>query len=505
MINSSALNEAQKQSNIGNANYYNEADGKYYEDEGFTVEANNNTKYLQELFSNEKKISIPEGNFFCKEQLCIKGKNIKISGVKGRTKISFAGNTANSAYEYNVAACIVNDSHKRIFDENSAQNITVDGISFELKQGKNNAFKFILVLANVNGGNILNCRFVSDKASDGMITLVDLFCCCKNIKIKACSFENMTGADKGSCIWVRNLTNSDKDNRNATESISISNCNFKQDSDDEIMAVYSSRGNIRNIEVEKCEFKDYSDNNAKVLSTYPSENSYCGTVDNIKFFNNKIYSEKISNYTITVGGSNRANAVSNVVISGNEITIDKSTKDSCKIIYINDNDTNIENVFVRDNIITAEGQLVNTTAVYNATCINDNTVTGELATGICYGKAYRNIINGSRTAIASPETAENNIIYRCGIGISCDIQESRIAGNVISLDPQKGICGIEVKDNNSLSGYKFECSNNKVVTSNEKQYGFAIHNGDVRLVANILYGPGTRKYESGMAKVTDIA
>lgn len=496
--------EFQKESNIGNANYYNEADGKYYQDKDFTIEANDNTKYLQELFKNEKEVNIPEGNFLCKEQLCIKGKNIRILGVQGKTKIIFDSNVRNLVGKYNIEGYIVNDSHSRIYDEKSAQNITIDGVAFELKQSEHNNFKYILVLANVNGGRIQNCDFITDRASSNIVTLVDLFCCCKNVKIEDCSFINMTGNDKGSCIWVRNLTNSDMDVENTTENISISNCSFKQNSDDEIVALYSSRGIIKNITVENSELYDYSKRNVKVISTYSSNNDYCGTVDNIKLINNKIYSEIISNFIITVGGPNRTNLVSNIFISHNEITVEKSTKDSCKIIYVNDNNTNIKNVSVNNNIINVNGQLPNSTGIYNASTINDNTIVGDLATGINFGKAYKNVIDGAKTGIASPEQAEKNIIYNCKIGISCNKQACKISDNVITLNQKSGICGIEVKNHNSLNGDRAECNNNKVITSNENQYGFTIHSGNVKLIANLLYGPGMRKYENSNANVIDI-
>lgn len=473
---------------IGNANYYNHNNGRYYEDAEFKKEANDNTTYISDLLSRNGVVHIPKGNFLCKGQIQIKGKHVKFIG--NDTKIIFDANTKNVSKAVGVTSYIVNSGFSRDYNAGTAQNISFEGINFELKQTDNNDFDSILVLANIDGGSIKNCSFISDKRSNKHVTLVDLYSCCRNYNIRKSTFINMTAASKGSCIWIRNQTHPQQNNGNVTENITVKGCSFTQNSDDEILAVYSSIGVVKKVSVENSEFYDYSDNNAKVLSTYPSEDKYHGTVSDIIFSGNYIFSEKISNFIITVGGSHRKNKVSNVSIQNNEINVSEDSDEKCAIIYVNNIGTNIQDVKVNNNSITVN-KLINGTAIYNANYAQHNIIKGELNRGIVNGESYGNTIINSRIGIESPYIAKKNQVINCWTGISCTAANNFILENSITLAPD-GLCGIEVKK--SSKDFKVQCSKNTITTSNANQYSFIVHGGDVQFNSNIINGPGSKTF-----------
>jgi hypothetical protein len=482
---------------IGNANFYNPKDQKYYSDKDFKYEANDNTEYIIKKFSEDGKVYIPKGNYLCKSPIRIKGKNVILYGPEGACKIIFDSRAEKFIEEGKQKSYILNDGYSLSFDNNTAQNISINGIDFEVKQS-DNPYNYLLTLANVNGGIIQNCKFISDKSSNNMVTLVNILSCCKNIKITDCSFNNMTGASTGGCIWIRNLTTKQELKENVTENISIARCSFVQNSGDEIVAVYSSVGNVKKVSVKDSVFEDYSDINAKVFSTFPSDNKDDGTVEEVQFDNNRIYSERIKYFIITVGGPNRSNRVSNVSISNNEITVGNDTDNKCILIYVNDINTNSSDIKVYNNTITVNS-LLNSTGIYNASFSNNNKIIGKLGKGIVFGKCYENIIDGALRGIVDSEIANQNEIYHCRIGISCKDQKSIISDNKIILAQENGLCGIEVQK--SKENIDITCSDNEIITKTEEQNGFIIHNGNVRLLDNLISGPGKDIYKSDDAVI----
>lgn len=485
-------------SEIGNANFYNAKDQKYYSDKNFKYEANDNTDYIIKKFGEDGKVYLPKGNYLCKSPIRIRGKNVILYGPEGACKIIFDSRAIKFIEKGEQKSYIINDGYSLSFNNNTAQNISINGIDFEVKQSDNSPFNYLLTLANVKGGIIQNCRFISDKSSKNMVTLVNLLSCCKNIKITDCSFKNMTGASTGGCIWVRNLTTKQKLKENITENISITRCSFVQNSGDETVAVYSSVGNVKKVYVKDSVFKDYSDINAKVFSTFPSDNKDEGTVEEVQFHNNRIYSERIKYFIITVGGPNRSNRVSNVSISNNEITVDKDSDNKCALIYVNDINTNSSDIKVYNNTISVNS-LLNSTGIYNASFTKNNKIIGRLGRGIVFGKCYENIINGALRGIVSSEIAKQNEIYNSRVGISCETQKSLISNNKIILDKKDGLCGIEVKK--SPDNIDITCLDNEIITRTEEQNGFIIHNGNVRLRDNVISGPGREVYKSDEAVI----
>ncbi|QNU66626.1 hypothetical protein EHE19_017535 [Ruminiclostridium herbifermentans] len=483
---------------IGNANFYNPKDQKYYSDKNFKYEANDNTEYIIKKFSEDGKVYIPKGNYLCKSPIRIKGKNVVLYGPEGACKIIFDSRADKFIEKGKQKSYIINDGYSLSFNNESAQNISINGIEFEVKQSENTPYNYLLTLANVKGGVIQNCKFISDKSSENMVTLVNLLSCCKNIKIVDCSFKNMTGASTGGCIWVRNLTTKQKLKENVTENISIARCRFVQNSGDEIVAVYSSVGHVRKVSVKDSVFEDYSDINAKVLSAFPSDNKDDGTVEEVQFDNNRIYSERVKYFIITVGGPNRSNRVSNVSISNNEITVGENSDNKCILIYVNDINTNSSDIKVYNNTILVDS-LVNSTGIYNASFSTNNKIIGKLGRGIVFGKCYENIIDGALRGIVSSEIANQNEIYDSKIGISCKDQKSIISDNKIILAQENGLCGIEIQK--SQENVDIVCSDNEIITKTEEQNGFIIHSGNVRLIDNLISGPGKDIYKSDEAVI----
>ena len=479
---------------IGNANYFNPKTGKYYADPEFKIEANDNTGFLFQLFEEtEGNITLPEGNFLCKTKLVIKGKNTTITGVKGETKIIFS---SESFYNYGrgaLAECLLsNENHEKEYNEKTAQKINLRNLIFEYKRTTSNSPKTIALFRNVNGLVVDNCEFFADYDNQIDVTNFDLYSGCKNVKIYDSKFINHTKANEGGCIWVRNLTSDYEIKGNNTENVIIEKCFFSKDSGDEVIAVFSSRGNIRNVTVKDCDINDYSNIDDIVLSAYSSGNQYYGTVSDVTFENNRIYSIDFQAFLFMIGMDGRKNEVKNVNIINNTITTG-SMNNKQKFI-INVGNGNVNNVLVDNNTIIAEN-LSLSGAIRKAHIVKNNTIIGDLGFGIRGGEAIGNNIDGAKIGIDSPIIASGNTITNCKVGISAVPGQISISNNKITLNESLGSGGIEIKGK-TADDIVLDCSKNEIITKDKSQFGFLLHNGNISLVDNNVSGPGDFMYSS---------
>ncbi len=356
-----------------------------------------------------------------------------------------------------------------------------------------------MLFSNVNKIILENCTFIADLASELEVTNLDLYNGCKNVLVNNCKFINMTKADSGGCIWVRNLTSDEYGiSGNDTEDILIKNSTFIKDSKDEVIAVFSNRGHVKNITIKDNLINDYSEKNQIVLSTFSSDNSYYGTVSDVTIDNNKIYSKNFQAFIILIGKDKRKNETSNVKIVNNTITAE-GINDIRKVV-INVGDGNVNNVLVENNTINAKN-MHNATAIRNAYFVRNNTIDGDLKYGVIKGNVVKNIIRGADVGILSPKEALENTITNCRIGISSSPGKSKIVNNTVILNRNNGLGGIEVTGK-VLDGGNILCSGNNIFTVSHKQIGFIIHSGSIILSGNNVFGSGKYKYSTKSSVIT---
>ncbi len=470
---------------VGNANFFNEKDGNYYADAKYKIKANDNTAYVRSLFDSGKSVKLPAGNFLCKSKIILNGSKLSVSGVKGKTKIVFdSKNYNNYGKGPYIEGFIVNGNCVDKYKADSAQSINISNIDFEYNRYSNSSPKTIMLFKNIRSANIKNCSFIADLGNGIPVTNLDFYNGCKNVTVSNCFFSNKTKALSGGCIWVRNLTTLSKDIvGNTTENITINKCSFYKDSKDEVIAVYSVIGNVKDVVISNCNIKDYSDKQEVVLSVYSSEDKYYGTVDKVTIKDNNIYSQKFNAYVILIGLENQAKPTLNVVIDNNRIVADSQNNRQKTVIY-NSKSNKGSNILINNNeIITKACPYY--TAIANACYVDGNKIKGQINTGILGGKVKNNIISGAKNGIVSAEAVLNNHISQVQYGVRIYKGDCNISGNVIELNKDIAFCGLEI-----LSQDNVYCSNNKVRTYGKDQYGIIVQGTNTILLDNLVIGEG---------------
>ncbi len=469
---------------VGNANYFNKNNGKYYADSNYQTEANDNTAYLLSLFTSNKSVDLPEGNFLCKTRIVLNGKELKVNGVEGKTKIVFDSITFNNYGVAPFSEClIINSNYADEYKQESAQNININGIIFEYKRYSQNSPKTIMLYKNIAAANITNCSFIADYANEMVVNNLDLYNGCKNVVVSNCYFSNKTNAQAGGCIWIRNLTSKTQNIQgNTTENININNCSFEKDSKDEVISVYSTVGDVKDVIISSCDIKDYSEKQNIVLSVYSSDDNNYGIVDNVVINNNNIYTQKFNAFVILTGTQNRIKPTTNVTITNNKIT-SESQNDKTKTIIYNDTNNKDSNVIVNNNEIVVRGSTYYA-AIANVKYVGGNKITGSFNSSIVGGIVTNNTIIGASNGIVDPAAALNNSISQVNYGIRLYSGDSNLNSNSIELKGS-GICGIEVTSQDYVT-----CNKNKVQTLNKNQYGIIAKNANTILNNNQLLGEG---------------
>ncbi len=464
----------------GNANYYNDKNGEYYADVKYKVKANDNTSYLVSLLNSGETVNLPAGNYLCRTNLVLKNRRSTITGVPGKTRIVFDSKNyvLNDTITFREGF-IINDSYYSEYKDNTAQEISISGVTFEYKRFTSNSPKTILLFKNIKKADINNCSFIADLPNKIDVTNIDLYNGCKNVTISDCFFSNRTKASSGGCIWVRNLTASKvRVNGNLTENIIINKCSFDKDSKDEVIAVYSSVGDVKDVTISNCSINDYSDDQEIVLSAYSSEDKYYGIVENVTIHNNDIYSKNFNAFVIMIGVENRTKPASNITIANNKIVTD-STNSKRKITIYNSTNNKNGNVVLNNNVINAASGSYYV-AIANATASVGNTVTGNFENGIVGGTVINNTIIGAINGIVTPDFALNNKVSQGKFGVRVySNSDSMITKNVIELDKSIGVCGIDIPS----QGY-VTVLNNTIYTLTANQTGITAKSPNTVLSGN---------------------
>lgn len=469
---------------VGNANFFNQTDGKYYADSNYTIEANDNTDYLLDLFKSEVTVNLPAGNFLCKTKIVLNGKELSVNGIVGETKIVFDSKTYTNYGTGAFAECLItNKNHAGEYKPDSAQKISISGIIFEYNRYVNSSPKTIMLFRNIKGANINNCSFIADLENGIQVTNLDFYNACKNVTVSDCYFSNKTKALDGGCIWVRNLTSQGVSvEGNTTENIIINNCQFVKNSKDEVIAVYSVVGDVKDVIIKNCDIKDYSTNQKTVISIFSSEDNYYGTVDNVIIYNNSIYSQSFKAYVIMVGVEKNIKPTTNVKITNNKIVVESEIIIRKSMIY-NSSKNKDSNILINNNEITATSGSYYS-AIANATYANGNKISGNIENAFIGGIVTNNVITGVVNGIVNPVVAIKNTISQVNCGIIVYNGDCFINGNSVELDKDIGVCGIKISSQNSIN-----CINNTIHIFTPNQDSIITKSANTILSNNIVLGP----------------
>lgn len=462
---------------IADANFYNVIDGKYYVDASYNVMATDNSKAFQDAIDKSSIVYVPKGNYLIEGALSLSGEKLEIIGEdKLTTKLFFTGDKISKANtNAKNESIIINSGFDYKYDESKAQNINIKNISMDYIRDNNKKPNTLLLIGNINSAvfeNYISNVYNSSNITDIGITNLDLYVACKNVNINSSKFINDTSGPSGGCIWVRNLTTKKTNTPdNKTQSIIITNNEFIKNSKDEIIAVFSSRGDVEDVTISDNEFTTFGTIAETNISIFSAKNGFYGKVKNVIIDNNKINIHDYNAFVVKVGtSSNTINPTSSVYIRNNKINV-SSIKDSDRakrIVYQADNISN--NIFVENNnleYVSSYNNKIIAISCKNGSIVN-NTIDGNFTIGIENGIIQKNTISGCDVGISNPAVVEENIISNVNTGIKSIkgpvtlISKNTITLNTDLVNQNIGISIIKNFGDNSET----KCADNSVYTHN---------------------------------------
>lgn len=449
---------------------------------------NDDTKAIQDAIDGAEiqgryVVFVPPGVYRLKNKIKLKS-HVIFKGIRGKSKI-----VISDFLDKTAEGILSNEHFSRTYKPDTADEITVDGIDFEFTRVSRDYPKTILFFANAKRVTIQNCSFSSfNTFANTETTHLDLYACCKNVKVINCDFTHINEGT-GGCIWVRNLTSAVNNlNGDITCNVEITGCNFTKSSRDEIIAVFSTRGDVKDVSIHDNTFNVTHDARMSFpFSAYPAENIYHGGVENVTFERNTVYMERVNTFLFMLGLSGRTNLCRNIKIKSNRFFVNIPDNKAVHLFYCNVSvtDTSFEGNYVEVN--------ASPEAKINYVCINiqdvhGNTIKGSPAKAIENGiynaqRVTNNVLDYVSTAISTCRLVSNNTISHCRYGIVFQGDVDAIASNnIISLESEATYCGaIRVKSEET----RVSAVGNVITTTKKNDYAIYLENGLITLVGNL--------------------
>jgi hypothetical protein len=405
---------------------------------------NDDTKAVQDAIDNAVEtgryvVFMPPGVYRIKNRISLKS-HVVLKGIRGKSKILIS-----DFLDTKSEGILTNEHLSRAYNPDTADEITIDGIDFEFTRVTTNHPKTILFLANTQRATIQNCSFLSTNPfAKTETTHLDLYACCKNTQILNCDFIHINEGI-GGCIWVRNLTSATSNlNGDITSNVEIAGCRFVKSSEDEIIAVFSTRGDVRDVSIHDNTFRVTRDARMSFpFSIYPADNNYHGGVENVTFAHNSVYMERINTFVFMLGREGRTNPCRRISIKNNRFFVTIPDKVTVSLFYGNKpiTDTRFE-----DNYLEVHGvpeSKVNNTCV-NIQDVHGNTIKGSPEKILDYGIVRaqcvtHNVLEYVRDAISMCRQVSHNTISHCRHAITYSGEEDVIVSDNIISQCKQGI------------------------------------------------------------------
>jgi polygalacturonase len=343
------------------------------------------TAAIQKALDQGGEVNFPNGTYLIKSNLVIKDGNSLI-GKPGLSKI-LINNSFIKLKSYNPykEGAIVNEHFAWNFNQETADSFTIYGMTIEHKQ-TTQAVKSSLLLGNVDGVKIEKCTFI---ANGKVITNnIDLFLGCKNVTIDGNTFQNITKATEGGCIWVRNMADNPEKSENLTYNITIQNNNFTKKSNDEIIAVFGNFGAVKKVNINNNKFISTGYASDVVLSIFSSTKvNDMASVEDVIFKGNTIKVEDYNAHVLMVGRStNPTGKVNNITVEDNVFDTKVSLSKYQDVIRVFDF-SEIKNVTIKNNKLNNTGRKTIEAGIIGGNLVSANVVKGSFGVTITGTKA----------------------------------------------------------------------------------------------------------------------
>lgn len=378
-------------------------------------------------------VHFPPGTYKANNNLKLKN-NVNLSASPGTVTI-FMDNDCAGIGEAWIGA----ENWAWNFNPATAPSFTVHGINFEYRNNLNHAsvqgggdgkLREMIRLFNVQNVTFDSCKFnapveVADISTYSGVSCLDLYGNWKNITVKNCDFSLLSNSFiDGGCIWARNFTN---DVGGYSEKLLIDNCTFTKKSHDEILALYTCKGNIKNVKVTNCYFKQLESNTVSPVTFTIKATRAEDVFEDVEFTGNTVDIDDVSFVCFNFLGDGLGK-INNVKIHHNTWNVntncDPATNNPHVVLS---NSPNVTDVHFEKNTVTAtagDGCYFKH-AVKGIENVCGNTLNGKFQNvitqaAICKdntGTVDPNITVSDITGITNCKTAENNKIYNVLRGV----------------------------------------------------------------------------------------
>lgn len=339
---------------------------------------------------NRGKIIFPKGNYLIKNQLILKD-------------CDYIGYDA----EIWVDNSIENEEYF-IYNENFLNNelknsFTINGINFKCNL-RGTGSNYIVCFKNIKNVKIENCKFYTPESLDGTTHLLDLRCNSEDVLIRNCEFYiNETDATtRATTLLIRNYQG---DQYSYTNNITVDNCNFTKNCQDETVWVNADCGLVNNVVVKNCNINDI----ATASNTVWIGATESGKITNSELRYCKIYKEYLKTRLVTLGyqvNETDNPEINNVSINDCEITINDTDDTIYTYVILSDYDVST-NISANNTKITYAGTKKLAGCFWNIDTVRNCNVDISTSTDNCiflnvnnvYGGKYKSSGNVSNTTI----------------------------------------------------------------------------------------------------------
>lgn len=324
---------------------------------------------------NVGNIVFPKGEYYIENQVIIKNHNY----------IGYGATIVSNTQDVNIEYLIYNEH----FLSNAYNTFTFTNINFKC----NKVPTYFLSFKNIKNVVFENCRFYTKEDFNKTVHLLDLRCNSENVTIRDCDFyiDEESTATLSTCLLIRNYQG---DTNSFTNNITVDNCTFSKNCQDEILWINSNSGLITNVNVNNCKIKDFADSSNTVwFGGSPS-----GTIKKCQLNNTTIFKEKIKTRLISIGfkeTNTDTPTVEDISVNNCNISFNDTQNNEYTYVFIGDTDTST-NVSVNNTKIDFN----NTTKLlkycfYKIPYINDCIVNiNNTADNILFG--FANTVNSGR-------------------------------------------------------------------------------------------------------------
>ena len=494
---------------VGNANFFNPSDNKYYADKAFKNLSTDSTLAFQKALATKKQVVVPQGNFLISGKLEMEGHSIRIVGSSTGSKIIITSlNYHNRGKDAYNEAAIINKNFAFSYNSQTAQELVLENLFLEYRRNHSNSPKTLILLGNMGKVEIKNVVFNGFSSTEQQITNLDFYVACKNVLVDNCKFINDTNSKAGGCIWVRNLTTKkERISGNNTENVIIRNSSFRKNSNDEIIAVYSVRGDIFNVDIENNTFETFGRSADLIFNIESSEDPFYGVVQNVNFINNKITIHAFNYFVMKLGNEHtNKNVTKNVLIANNIMNIQDTANVRNKwVIYQADKVS--KDIRITGNTINNVKDNVRVHGIYCLDTIENNKLNGYFMQAVLRGNVINNIISGANVGLSDPYIASGNIIMNVNTGIEIlGGTQHYLYDNLIKTNQNQSHIGtgIAVWDNDNDDPTVY-LSGNFINTSHQNDVACRLMKGNIFLKNNSYKGNGENITTSSKTKMNENA